>query len=119
MSTVEAALREALDSPGVVRATLVDAVTGLTYGAVGSGTAAGDGAELAELTTLVAGRMHEAGTGGELESLVITTARAHHVVQLVPRRGDALVLAVVLDRASTNLALAIRQVADLAKAVLA
>lgn len=107
-----------LKSPGVIGAALVDAVTGLTYAAAGE-AAWGGGAELAELATLVADGLGGAGAAGELESMVITSTRHHHIVQVVPRQGDVLLLSLLLDREGTNLALALRQTADDARKVLA
>ncbi|MER6395526.1 hypothetical protein ABT263_05590 [Kitasatospora sp. NPDC001603] len=119
MHALEASLSDVLDSPGVVGAALVDAVTGLTYRSAGEHRLLGTGAELAELANLIGERLCEAGAEGELESLVVTSTRHHHVVQVVPRQGDPLLLATVLDRGQTNLALAIRQSTDRAEALLA
>ncbi|OKJ08290.1 hypothetical protein [Kitasatospora sp. CB01950] len=118
MRALEASLSEVLDSPGTVGAVVVDAVSGLGHHAVGEYRPLGTGAELAELAALIGEGLGAAGAAGELESLVVTTTRHHQVVQLVPRRGDPLLLATVLDRTRTNLALAIRQSADLAKGLL-
>jgi hypothetical protein len=116
---LEASLSGVLGSPGVVGAALVDAVTGLTYQSAGDHRLLGTGAELAELVNLIGERLYEAGAESELESLVVTSTRHHEVVQVVSRQGDALLLATVLDRGRTNLALAIRQSADRAGDLLA
>jgi hypothetical protein len=116
--TLEASLSELLGSPGVIGAALVDAVTGLTYGAVGDSVTVGDGVELSDLANLITDRLNEAGAVGELESVVVTSTHRHQVIQVVPQRGDDLLLAAVLDRERTNLALAIRQVADRARDIL-
>ncbi|MFJ1709362.1 hypothetical protein [Kitasatospora sp. NPDC088346] len=118
MRALEASLSEVLGSPGVVGAALVDAVTGLTYQSAGDHRLLGTGAELAELAGLVGERLYEAGAEGELESVVVTTTRHHVVVQVVSRQGDPLLLATVLDRGRTNLALAIHQTADWARGLL-
>jgi len=97
----------------------VDAVTGLTYGTVGDGAAVGDGIELSDLASLINDRLNEAGAVGELESVIVTSTRRHHVTQMVRGHGDALLLAVAADRERTNLALVIREMADHARAVLA
>ncbi|MEE1825859.1 hypothetical protein [Streptomyces sp. BE20] len=119
MRALEASLSDVLDSPGVVGAALVDAVTGLSYHSAGDHRLLGSGAELAELTNLIGERLYEAGVESELESVVVTSTRHHQVVQVVPRQGDPLLLATVLDRGRTNLALAIRQTADRAGGLLA
>ena len=118
MHTVNGALSEMLGTPGVIGVALVDAVTGLTYGTAGDQAATGDGVELSDLATLITDRLHEAGATGELENVIVTSARRHHVVQVVPRQGDAVLLAVSLDRDRTNLALAVRQTAEYARDVL-
>ncbi|MFJ5231730.1 hypothetical protein ACIQBJ_17770 [Kitasatospora sp. NPDC088391] len=119
MRAVEAFLAELLGSPGTVGAVLADAVTGLEHGALGEHRPLGAGAELAELAALVGEGLGAAGAAGELESVVITTARHHQVVRLIPRQGDPLLLAVLLDRTRTNLALAIRRSTDEAEDLLA
>jgi hypothetical protein len=113
------ALFEILSSPGVIGTSLVDAVTGMTYGSAGDTTGLGDGADLSDLAILITDRLHEAGATGELESVIVTTAHRHHVIQVVPRQGDPVLLATTLDRGQTNLALAARQLAGHAKGVLA
>lgn len=119
MPTLKASLSEALESPGVVGAALVDAVTGLAYAAAGGYRV--NGSEIAELTNLVVDWLYEAGTEGDLESVVMTGGTVHEVVRTVPGRGrsDGLLLFLALDRERTNLALALRQADDLAVGVLA
>ncbi|TDC68453.1 hypothetical protein [Streptomyces hainanensis] len=119
MRTLDTSLSEILSLPGVLGAALVDAVTGLTYGAVGEWEGTGGGIELSDLTGLLAERLNQAGATGELESVIITSRRRHHVTQVVERRGDAVLLTTVLDRERTNLALAMRQIAERAGEVLA
>ncbi|MGA5703990.1 hypothetical protein [Peterkaempfera bronchialis] len=118
MQTLEASLSEILGSPGVIGAALVDAVTGLTYCTVGDRAAVGDGTELAELANLIADSFNEAGVTGELESVVVTSQRRCHITHMVPRQGDALLLTAAVDRERTNLALALRQLADHTRTVL-
>ncbi|WP_329485341.1 hypothetical protein OG618_01885 [Kitasatospora sp. NBC_01246] len=111
MRALEASLSDVLGVPGVVGAVLVDAVTGLGYGSAGDHRLLGSGVELAELAQLIGDRLFAAGATGELESVVVTSTRHHEVVQVVPRHGDPLLLATVLDRGRTNLALAVHQTA--------
>ncbi len=118
VNAAEAALSGALASPGVVGVRLVDAVTGLHYAAVGDASAVGQGEELAETVGLIADRLNQAGAVGELESVVVTSTRSHHITQVVPRGQDPLLLCAAADRDRTNLALAMRHMADQAKAVL-
>ncbi|MEV7423532.1 hypothetical protein [Streptomyces sp. NPDC091212] len=119
VSALEASLSRLLETPGVVGAALVDAVTGLTYCAVGDARAAGDGADTAELAAVITDRVGPAGDGGELESVIVTTARHYHVVRTVRRAGDPLLLVAALDRDRTNLALALRQLNGHVEGVLA
>ncbi|WP_331769677.1 hypothetical protein OG948_38715 (plasmid) [Embleya sp. NBC_00888] len=116
---LEASLSGVLDSPGVIGAALIDAVTGLVYAEVGDCRALGNGTELADLTNLVTDRLTEAGADGEVESVVVNSRRYHQITQVLPRRGDDFLLATVVDRAETNLALAIRATAEHARDVLA
>lgn len=119
MHTVETSLATVLGSEGVVGVTLVDAVTGLSYGAVGDSSAVGDALHLSEVANLITDRLHQAGAEGELESVIVTSRHWHHITQVVPRSGGSLLLSVALDRERTNLALAIRQLAGHAEDVLA
>lgn len=119
MNAVEVALAGMLGSPGLVGVALLDGTTGLLHASAGQTGAIGPGADLADLAALVTDRLGTAGAEGELESFVVTTTHWHHVMQAVPQRGGGLLLCAVLDRASTNLALALRDMAEHARLVLA
>ncbi|WNI14387.1 hypothetical protein [Actinacidiphila sp. ITFR-21] len=112
---LESVLAQVLSTPGVLGAAVVDAVTGLTYAEAGDCGPAGSGTEVRDLAELVSDRLHEAGAWGELENVVVTGRRIQHIVQVLPRRGDAVLLSAVLDRADTNLALASRQLSEHAR----
>lgn len=118
MPALESSLSRLFESPGVIGAALVDGVTGLTYAVAGDAGEVGDGAECSDFASLVADRLGAAGAEGELESVIVTSGRRHHVLHAVQRQGDPLLLATALDREQTNLALAIRQVGDFARAIL-
>ncbi|MGW0826480.1 hypothetical protein [Streptomyces sp. NPDC002845] len=119
-TALQASLERLLDSPGVTGVALIDAVTGLTYGAAGDVAEAGDGADWSELAALIAERLGEAGAEGELESVVMTSRRRHQVLFTVVRPvGDPLLLAAGLDRDRANVALALRSLGDRAGEVLA
>jgi hypothetical protein len=120
MPSLEMSLSAAFESPGVIGAALVDEVTGLAYRASGDFSAVGDGFEIAELTTLIIEGLHEAGAQGELESVVVTSTRAHEIIHPVPGRAplNTAVLVVALDRENSNLALAVREAAMLAGSIL-
>ncbi|WP_405996870.1 hypothetical protein [Streptomyces sp. NBC_00829] len=119
VSALEASLSRLLDIPGVTGAALVDGVTGLTYCAVGDAREVGDGADAAELASVVTDGIGQCGQAGELECVVMTSARRHHVVQSVRQGGDPLLLVAAMDRTLTNLALGVRQLTEHAVRVLA
>ncbi|MBC3839734.1 hypothetical protein GXW82_04365 [Streptacidiphilus sp. 4-A2] len=119
VNAVEVSLAGMLRTPGLVGAVLVDAVTGLVHARAGNTDAVGDGPELAELAVLMTDRLNASGADGDVESVVVTTARWYQVTQSVPRFGDGLLLCVVFDRERTNLALAVRETSDHARLVLA
>ncbi|WP_370366505.1 hypothetical protein [Catenulispora sp. GP43] len=98
----------------------MDEVTGLAYGAAGDFSGLGDAHEIAELLTLVTEGLHAAGAPGELESVVVTGSRLHEVVHTVPGRAplNTAVVVLALDRERSNLALAVREAADLAGSIL-
>ncbi|WP_433891040.1 hypothetical protein [Streptomyces sp. CA-111067] len=114
MDALDSVLGEVLSAAGASGAAVVDAVTGLTYAESGDCAAAGSGSEVCRLLTLIDERLHEAGAEGELENVVVTGSRTYHVVHVVPRQGDPVLLSAVLDRADANLALAARQLAAVA-----
>ncbi|MDX2693290.1 hypothetical protein PV416_06105 [Streptomyces ipomoeae] len=119
-TALQASLDRLLDSPGVTGVALIDAVTGLTYGAAGDAAEAGTGTEASELVALISERLGEAGAVGELESVVMTSRRRHQVLLRVDRpAGDPLLLAAGLDRDRANVALALRGLGDRAREVLA
>ncbi|MET9218935.1 hypothetical protein ABZX65_09225 [Streptomyces sp. NPDC003300] len=104
---------------GTSGAALVDAVTGLTYAESGDCAVAGNGPEVCRLLSLIEDGLHEAGAEGELESVVVTGRRTYHVVRVVARQGDPVLISTVLDRADTNLALAARHIATAAEGLFA
>lgn len=117
MEALQSVLGEALSAVGASGAALVDAVTGFTYAELGDCMPAGSGHEVCQLLRLVDDGLHEAGAQGELESVVVTGRRSYHLVQVVPRQGDPLLISMLLDRSGSNLALASRQVTAAAKAL--
>ncbi|WP_203616236.1 hypothetical protein [Streptomyces sp. SID13726] len=119
-TALQTSLDRLLDAPGVTGVALVDAVTGLVYGAAGDVTEAGDGPEACELAALIVDRLGAAGAEGELESVVLTSRRRHQMLFSVVRpTGDPLLLAAGLDRDRANVALALRSLGDQVAEVLA
>ncbi|MCX4767138.1 hypothetical protein OG562_40465 [Streptomyces sp. NBC_01275] len=117
MSSVEASLRRLLEVPGVTGVSLIDAVTGLTYGEAGAGGL--DPVECSRIVGLVGDGLCTAGAQGELESVVITGTTRQLVVASIARSGDPLLLAAVLERSQTNLALVLHHVGLYAEGVAA
>lgn len=117
MSAIERGLAEFLDAPGVTGVALVDGVTGLIYAVAGEET--GDPAEHCETTALIAESLARAGARGEVESVIVTSTRRHYVTFMVRRQGDPLVLSATLDRARTNIAIAMRDLSGRAAEILA
>jgi hypothetical protein len=107
-----------LGSTGVLGATLIDAVTGLLYAAVGDGAAVGDPGDEARCIESVAETMVRAGASGELEGIVVTSTERLHITQVIPRQGDDVLLCVAMDRRDTNFALAVRDIAQSAQELL-
>ena len=102
-------------------AILADGVTGLTYADSGEPEALGDGAQLADLANLIADTFDAAAAGGRLESVTVTAPRNYQIIRTMPglHGGDELLLGLVMDRADTNLALAMRQAEELAAGLFA
>ncbi|MFJ9248526.1 hypothetical protein [Streptomyces sp. NPDC101776] len=106
MSSLDAVLGRALTTPGISGATVLDAVTGLSYAESGDVSASQDSSEIAELART---RLTRAGAAGELESVVVTTSTRHLVTIQLPRQGDPLLLCATVDRERTNLTWAMRE----------
>jgi hypothetical protein len=111
VDALESTLGGVLSVAGASGVAVVDAVTGLTYAETGDCTAAGSGFEVCRLLNLIEDRLHEAGAEGELENVVVTGSRNYHIVHVVSRQGDPVLMSALLDRSEANLALASRQVA--------
>jgi len=106
---------------GLVSACLVEPDSGHVLDTV-IGDAAPPGAEAEHAVAIVAAgasdvvqvvRLMAAGLGDpdEVEDVIVTLGHHHHIVRTLPDAGvDGLFVAMTLDRARTNLALARRQV---------
>ncbi|MFJ4787795.1 hypothetical protein [Streptomyces sp. NPDC088794] len=106
MSSLDAALSRALNTPGISGAALLDAVTGLSYAELGEVGAGRDSCEIAELART---RLTRAGASGDLENVIVTTSTQHIVTIQLPRQGDPLLLCATVDRERTNLTWALRE----------
>ena len=116
MSSLDAALSRALNTPGISGAAVLDAVTGLSYAESGDVSASQDSCEIAEI---VRTRLVRAGAEGELESVIVTTSTRHLVTIQLPRQGDPLLLCATVDRDRTNLTWALRELGRYADELLA
>ena len=116
MSSLDAVLSRALNTPGISGAAVLDAVTGLSYAESGEVSASQDSCEIAEMART---RLARAGAEGELESVVVTTSTRHLVTIQLPRQGDPLLLCATVDRDRTNLTWALRELGRYADELLA
>jgi hypothetical protein len=109
---------------GLVSACLVEPETGHVLGAVLGDTSGLAASGEVAVSVVAAGasdvvqviRLMSAtlGSPDEVEDVIISLARHHHVLRPLPAAGvDGLFLVVTLDRARTNLALARRQLSRL------
>ena len=102
---------------GLVMGCLVDASTGMVLGSVQGErelnvqVAAAGAVDVAHVVSLMSGEL--AAEGG-LEDVIITLRGHYHLIrQFSPAPKLTFLLLVVLDRAGTNLAMALRQLRDL------
>jgi hypothetical protein len=116
LSSLDAVLSRALNSPGISGAAVLDAVTGLSYAESGDVSASQDSCEIAEIART---RLVRAGAEGELESVIVTTSSRHLVTIQLPRQGDPLLLCATVDRDRTNLTWALRELGRYADELLA
>ncbi|MEV5533558.1 hypothetical protein [Streptomyces prunicolor] len=116
MSSLDAVLSRALNSPGISGAAVLDAVTGLSYAESGDVSASQDSCAIAEIART---RLVRAGAEGELESVIVTTSSRHLVTIQLPRQGDPLLLCATVDRDRTNLTWALRELGRYADELLA
>ncbi|MEU5596893.1 hypothetical protein [Streptomyces sp. NPDC020298] len=116
MALLEAAVSGVLETSGIAGAALLDGVTGFAYGSAGDASAAEDAHDLAHIA---ATGLNRAGFEGELESLIVTTSRSHHVVLRLEREGDPLLLCALADRDRTNIAWVLRELTARADRLLA
>jgi hypothetical protein len=109
---------------GLVTASLVEPDSAYVLDTVAGDVADDTGTDPVLSTTVAAGAsdvvqvigLMAAGLGepDELEDVIITLGRHHHLITLMPAAGaSGLLVVVTLDRARTNLALARRQLRDL------
>lgn len=116
MALIETALARVLQTPGIVGASVVDSVTGLSYASLGE---TGASQEAHELISLADTGLRQAGCDDDLESVVITTHSTHHVALSVNQDRDPILLCATVDRDRTNLAWVLQDLTRHADALLA
>jgi hypothetical protein len=105
---VAATLVEA-DSAHVLETVVVDsaAETSSPSGDAAATTVAAAASDVVQVIGLMAASL---GEPDELEDVIVTLGRRHHLITPVPAAGiDGLIIVVTLDRARTNLAMARQQ----------
>jgi hypothetical protein len=109
MSSIETALKEAMEIDGATGVALVDLDSGMALGMIGGGQLDLEVAAAANTEVVRAkGRaMVALGIQEQIEDILITLETQYHLIRLLQRRqGPDLFLYLVLDKAKANLALA-------------
>jgi hypothetical protein len=109
MSSVETALKEAMEIDGALGVALVDVDSGMALGMIGGGPV---DLEIAAATNTEVVRakgraMNALGIHEQIEDILITLETQYHLIRLLQRRqGPDLFLYLVLDKSRANLAMA-------------
>ncbi|MFN0029235.1 MAG: hypothetical protein ACKV2O_18930 [Acidimicrobiales bacterium] len=116
MASVEVALKDCMQIPGAVGVCLVDYNSGMSLGSVGGGgldldvAAAGNTDVVrAKLRT-----MDALGIKGGIEDILITLEHQYHLIRpITGKSGTGLFLYLALNKATSNLAMARRQLLNI------
>ncbi len=115
-ASLDALLEQVRQIEGLAAGCLVDAATGMVLGSVQDeqelnvSVAAAGAADLAHVASLMSG---ELAANGGLEDVIITLKGHYYLIrQFSPAPRLDFLLLVVLNRAGTNLAMALRQLRD-------
>ena len=122
MSGLSESLQRILEIEGARTVALVDVGTGMVVGSAGAEPAGlpAAAASMADEARLAGNALGPGRPAGELDELILVTDSRFHLLKVLSRAQDeGLMLFVDLDRAQTNLGLAIVRVAQAAPAVLA
>lgn len=110
MININESIKSLLDIGGAIGACIVDYTSGMTLGAEGSGVdlelaAAGN----TEVVKAKMNTMKTLGISGDIEDILITLDSQFHIIK-PSQKHHGLFIYLVLNRATSNLALARRQV---------
>jgi hypothetical protein len=117
MSTIQAALKEALTLNGSIVAAVVDANSGLLLGSEGSGLdielAAAGNTEVvrAKLATMKSLKLDDV-----IEDILITLGKQYHVIRPIVK-SKGIFLYFVLDKSKANLALARHKLQEIEESI--
>jgi hypothetical protein len=109
-------LRDVTAIEGFVAASVVDPLTGTvladasTAGDASVQVTASGAAELVHVLSVMTAQL---ATGAMVEDVIVTTTDRYHFVRVIePAPGETALLVVMVDRARTRLAVALREVRD-------
>ena len=110
MATIEETLQDLMTLDGAMGGCIVDYMSGMVLGSVGSGVdlelaAAGN----SQVVKAKVATMKSLGIGGGIEDILITLSNQLHIIRPTASHGD-LFIYLVLDKTKANLALARRKV---------
>ncbi|GAA4013055.1 hypothetical protein [Actimicrobium antarcticum] len=115
MATIKQSMEELMTCDGALCAALVDSVSGMVLGSIGSGVdmeiaAAGN----TEVVRAKVKTMRDLGLNDTIEDILITLGKHYHIIRPMARK-EGLFIYLVLDKAKSNLALARRKTVDVEK----
>ncbi len=116
MASVEVALKDCMQIPGAVGVALVDYNSGMSLGTLGGGGLDLDVAAAGNTDVVRAElRIMEAlGITGGIEDMLITLEHQYHMLRpITSQGGTGLFLFVALNKTTSNLAMARRQLASI------
>lgn len=113
MADLDTSLKECMAIAGAIGAALVDYTSGMTLGSAGGGRDLDLEVAAAGNTEVVRAKMRtmaELGLNDTIDDILITLGHQYHLIRpLKSTRGDGLFLYIALNKASSNLAMARRQ----------
>lgn len=117
MAQLDVALKEALEIGGAIGAAIVDYDSGMTLGAVGGGASLDLEVAAAGNTEVVRAKMatmRQLGLDDTIEDILITLGSQYHLIRLITGpKGTGLFFYLALNKSTSNLAMARRQLASI------